>query len=464
MIHLKTSDVLRECDAKLYCGDENLLLEHFSKDTRTIQMGDVYLGIQGENFDGNAFYLEALKKGASCCILDHFDEEQFLDEYRDRTIIIVNDTIEAIQKLAAYKRSLIDIPVVAVTGSVGKTSTKDMIAEVLKQKYCVYKTPGNLNGQIGLPINILELQDEEVMVLEMGMNDFGHISNLTHIARPTIAVITNIGTAHIGILGSKENILKAKMEILEGMKEHSSLILNGDDNLLSRVELDHYQIVRCSMNHQPASYQINHIQMEEQFSHYEVSYSDQCYNVTLPAMGKGFIMDSLLAIAVGDILGVDASSIQEGLQNFKSSGNRMEIISCPSNVTIINDTYNSNYEALVSALDMLKRYSGNRKIAVLGDVLELEEYASKIHYDIGSIPDLKNVDLLFLSGANSKYIMEGALNLGILKEHIFYFETREQLEEGLLSEIKEGDTILVKASHGMQYQLIVNKLKESYLA
>lgn len=463
MVQLSVSDVLRECNGTLYCGDENISLARFSKDTRTIQEGDVYLGIQGENFDGNAFYLDALQKGASCCILDSFSEETFEEKYHNRTIILVSDTIDAIQKLAAYKRSLIDIPVVAVTGSAGKTSTKDMIAEVLKQKYHVYKTPGNLNGQIGLPISILELQDEEVMVLEMGMNDFGHISKLTNIAKPTIGVITNIGTAHIGILGSRENILKAKMEILEGMEEGSYLVLNGDNDLLSTINLSNYHIVRCTMEDKDYPYRVHHISIEEQKSHYDVEYFKEHYPVTIPAMGTAFIMDSLLAIAVGNLLGVSPQGIQEGLQNFRLTGNRMEFIRCPKDITIINDTYNSNYEALLSALETLRQSSGVRKIAVLGDVLELEDYAKDIHYQIGSIPSLSSVDYLLLNGENARYIQDGAKDQGISEDKIFYFDNKKDLEDFLLHTIQSGDTILVKASNGMKFKEIVDKLKESYL-
>lgn len=463
MIQLKVSDVLRECEGELFCGDNNLLLTRFSKDTRTLQSGDVYIGIQGENFDGNQFYLEALKKGACCCILEYLDEKTFDNRYSDRTIILVKNTIDAIQKLAAFKRSLLHIPIIAITGSVGKTSTKDMITEILKQKYQVYKTPGNLNGQIGLPLSILELQNEEIMVLEMGMNDFGQISKLTNIAKPTIGVITNIGSAHIGMLGSKENILKAKMEILEGMNKNSHLILNGDDELLSNIDFVDYQIRRCSLKNSKATYHTKNIQIEDQLSHYNVEYGNENYEVTIPVMGNGFIMNSLLAIAVGDLLNVSAHRIQLGLKNFQLSKNRMEMISCSSNITIINDTYNSNYEAIVNALDILKRYSKNRKLVVLGDVLELEEYASKIHYEIGLIPDLKEVDLLFLNGENAKYIKEGALNSGFSKDKVFYFESRDELEKSLLNYIQSGDTILIKASHGMQFQFIVDKLKESYV-
>lgn len=462
MIKLTVMDVLRECDGTLFCGDEQLVLTHFSKDTRTIEGSDVYLGIQGDNFDGNSFYREALKKGASCCILDKFVSEDYPKEFLDRTIILVDDTIEAIQKLAAYKRSLVDIPVIAVTGSAGKTSTKDMIAEVLKQKYHVLKTPGNLNGQIGLPMNILELQDEEVMVLEMGMNDFGQISKLTQIAKPTIGVITNIGTAHIGILGSRENILKAKLELLEGMKKGSSLVINYDNDLLCSLNLPNYKLHNCSIV-ESNEYYVSDMKIETQSSLFQVCYRDQKYSIMLPAMGSAFVMDSLLAIAVGDLLKLSQEQIQIGLKNFKLTGNRMEIISCKDDITIINDTYNSNYEALESALDILKRIEGKRKIAVLGDVLELDDYASEIHHKIGLIPDLKKVDLLFLQGNFAKYIKEGALELGFAPSEIFYFTSKEELEDALIKEIHSGDTILVKASNGMKFKDIVEKLKESYL-
>lgn len=455
-------DVLRECNGTLFCGSNDLELKSFSKDTRTIKPGDVYFGIQGETFDGNEFYLKALESGASCCILDHFDESTLDDIYRDRTIIIVKDTVDVLQKLASYKRSNVSIPVVAVTGSAGKTSTKDMIAEVLKEKYRVLKTPGNLNGQIGLPLNILALQDEEVMVLEMGMNDFGQISKLTMVAKPTIGVITNIGTAHIGILGSRENILKSKLEILEGMEKGSSLIINQDNDLLSNLSLTDYKIYGCGIE-QKSDYSASNLRVLEQLSEYEVSYGKEQYKVSLPAMGSAFVMDSLLAIAVGNLLDLTPSQITAGLQNFRLNGNRMEFIKMPNHITIIDDTYNSNYEALVSAIDTLKQYSGVRKIAVLGDVLELDEFAKDIHFQIGTIPSLKSVDAIFLNGEHAKNIMDGALAQGILPEKIFYFEEKSELESAILRYIQNGDTILVKASHGMHFEEIVTKLKESYL-
>jgi UDP-N-acetylmuramoyl-tripeptide--D-alanyl-D-alanine ligase len=461
MIQLNVSDVLRECLGTLICGSEDLVLGHFSNDTRTIQEQDVYIGIRGESFDGNDFYLEALKKGASCCILDRFDIESFPKDFEMRTIIVVENTIEAIQKLATYKRSKLQIPVVAVTGSAGKTSTKDMIASVLQKKYTVFKTPGNLNGQIGLPLSILELQDEEVLVLEMGMNDFGQIAKLTQIAKPSMAVITNIGTAHIGILKSQENILKAKLEILEGMEPGSTLIINGDDPLLSFIQLPNYDVKRCTIKKQ-GDYQASNLTIQDEVSRYHVTMLNEEFDVLLPVMGQAFVMDSILAIAVANQLEVSASLIQKGLREFQLSGNRMDVIH-HHGLTILNDTYNSNYEALIQALDILKKYEGTRKIAVLGSVLELNEYASKIHYDIGMIPDLKSVDYLFLCGSYMTDLQQGAIANGMNPEQILSFEKKQDLEQVLIEMLQMGDVLLVKASHGMHFETIVEKIKESYL-
>ncbi len=204
-------DLIRESKGKLIQGDENLLFENLSKDTRTLNKGQIYLGIQGENFNGSTLYQQALEKGAVACILQGVEiDKDILKKYPKATIVIVENTVKALQQIASYKRSLYNIPVVAITGSVGKTSTKDMIASVLSQKYRVLKTQGNYNNEIGLPLTLLELRDEEIMVLEMGMNSFGEISLLTNIAKPDVAVITNIGTAHIGKLRLKRKHFKSK--------------------------------------------------------------------------------------------------------------------------------------------------------------------------------------------------------------------------------------------------------------
>jgi len=215
MHDIYVKDIIKKCNGKLIVGNENIILDNFSKDTRTINNNDIYIGIKGEVFDGNNLYKEALENGALGCILDDTTniDIDYLKKYQDRFIIVVKDTIKCIQTLAIYKRNLYDIPVIGITGSVGKTSTKDIVTSVLSKKYKVLSTIGNYNNHIGVPLTILRLKDEECMVIEMGMNNLGEISKLSEIAKPTVSIITNVGTAHIGNLGSRENILKAKLEI-----------------------------------------------------------------------------------------------------------------------------------------------------------------------------------------------------------------------------------------------------------
>ena len=238
MKNITVKDILELTNGELIIGSQDFECENFSKDTRQIKENDIYVGIKGEKFDGNLFWKEALEKGAKCVIVENIDfSKEDLEDFRDKIIVKVEDTFDALYKIAAYKRKINDIPVVAITGSVGKTSTKDMIASVVSQKYKTLKTIGNNNNNIGLPFTILRLKDEELMVLEMGMNHFGEISLLSKIAKPNICVITNIGTSHIGNLGSRENILKAKLEILDGA-ENPTIIINNDNDLLHKWYLE----------------------------------------------------------------------------------------------------------------------------------------------------------------------------------------------------------------------------------
>ena len=452
---LQVHKLIEICQGSLLCGNPNLEIISYSKDTRTLKQGDCYVGIKGESFDGNKFWKEALEKGASACILDSFEGK--LDDDSKDTIILVQDTVKAIQDLATYVRENLNIPVIAITGSVGKTSTKDMIAAVLEEKYKVLKTPGNLNGQIGLPLNILSYKDEDVMVLEMGMNDFGQIKKLSLIAKPTIAVITNIGTAHIGLLGSRENILKAKLEILEGMPKNSPLIINDDNDLLSSVSLKN-PIIRCSIE-KKADFQAKKIEVEKEKTQFEVFYKNEKTKIALPLMGKIFVSNALLAIAVGSLLSISMLQIKHGLESLNTEQNHMKFLSLKNNITLIDDTYNSNFEAVESALKTLLKYPGKRHIAVLGDILELEEFSEEIHRKIGSLQELLELDALFLQGNASKYILESAMENQMNSHKIFYFESQESLVEELKQMMQAGDVILLKASNSMHFDHITKSLQ-----
>lgn len=455
---LQVKKIIEICEGTLLCGNEELTISSFSKDTRTIQKNDCYVGIKGESFDGNAFYEEAFQKGASACLLDSF--EGALQDEDERVIILVKDTVIALQKLAAYVRSQLNIPVIAVTGSVGKTTTKDLIASLLSQKYKVLKSPGNLNGQIGLPLNILKYQDEDVLVLEMGMNDFGQIETLSKIAQPTIAVITNIGTAHLGILGSRENILKAKLEILSGMANETPIVLNYDNDLLKDVKLENHPTIFCSTK-EKMDYYATDIHVTKEKTEFVVHTQNKKEVIKLPLMGEIFVSNALLAIAVGSLLNLDLATMKQGLENLNTQNTHMQFISLKNGSTLIDDSYNSNLEALASALKTLLQYPGNRHIAVLGDILELNEYAKTIHEQVGALKEIQKVDALFLQGENAYYIGKSAEKNGLDPQKIHYFTTKEELTHVLSSFLKEKDICLIKASNGMKFQEIIESLKNN---
>ena len=436
-------EILDICNAKLLYGNENLELKNFSKDTRDIKENDIYLAIKGENFDGNLFIDDAFKKGAIACITDN---KKYNELHDGKTLIYVKNTVEFLASLAEYKRVLYNIPVIAITGSVGKTSTKDMIASTLKQKYKVLKTEGNYNNEIGLPLSILKLKNEEVMVLEMGMNSFGEISLLSKIAKPDIAIITNIGTAHIGKLGGRKNILKAKLEILEGLKENGTLIINNDNDMLNKCYKTiskNYKIITTGINHY-SDYNANDIENDS----FTINSSNKI-KMTIP--NNAFIYNSLIAYATGKLLNVDEEKIIKGIENCKIDGSRLNEIKLKNNITLIDDCYNASYESIVESISYLKNVRDNNKIIVLGDVLELGKYSKKIHKEIGKILLKTDIDDIILIGNDIKYAKV---------KNAKYFKTNKEGIKYIKNIMKENTDILIKASNGMNFKTIVEELQK----
>lgn len=442
------SDIIDKCNGRLLCGDISLPLVNFSKDTRTINEGDVYIGIKGDAFDGNSFYLDAFDKGARVCILDNINENDIPEEYRDKTIVLVENTIKAIGLLAKYKRSLYDIPVVAVTGSVGKTSTKEMIASVLSEKYRVLKTEANYNNHIGLPLTILKLNDEDILVVEMGMNNLGEISYLTDIAKPTIGVITNVGTAHIGNLGSRENILKAKLEIVEGLS--GPLIINNDNDMMH----DHLDYIK-SLN------DVITIGIDNDSDYMAKDIRDNVFYVDgnmieSPINNRAFIYNSLVGYVVGKLCNVDISDIQNGIKNMRLTSNRLEYKKTKKGVVIIDDTYNSSLDAIRASLEILSKEKAKRRIAVLGDILEVGSYNEMVHREIGKIALEFNLDMIITIGTNTKYTDMYLEENGYM--NVYHFDSEDVSYEKIDELLKEGDVVLFKASHSMKLGNIVNYL------
>ena len=474
---MKVKDIVKITNGKILCGDEKIPCNHFVRDSREVKEGDVYVALKGERFDGNDFCQSAIDNGAKVCIVskdvrEKENDTKLVNTEADKinnsikenkvTIIKVEDTLKALQEIATYKRMQYNIPVVAVTGSVGKTSTKDLIASVVSQKYNTLKTKGNYNNEIGLPLTILGLTNEEAMVVEMGMNHLGEIRKLTNIAKPTVAVITNIGTAHIGNLGSRENILKAKLEILEDL-QGNTVVINNDNDLLHKwvnENKEKYNIITYGIKNK-SKYMATDIKSFEDKSEFKVvCEKDESINnkmVTVPVGGEHFILNSLCAIAVGEYLNVPTEKIINGIANLELTKKRMEVLTSKSGATVINDTYNANYDSMKAAITYLKEIKDKRKIAVLGDMLELGDYSKELHEKVGEEVD-ESIDILITIGKEAKYIAEKAK----AKQIIDCKDNDEAIEK--LKEIQtKNDAILLKASNGMKFFEIATALCEEVL-
>ena len=507
---MKLKEFINQIDGKLLTGSEETEFGNICRDSRIIKKGETYIALKGENFDANDFAAEAIKNGAKLCIISE-EKNDVTEEAKKEgvTLVLVKDTLEALQEIAKYKRSLYNIPVVAVTGSVGKTSTKDIIASCLSAKYNVLKTQGNMNNFLGVPLTILNLKDEDLMVVEMGMNHFGELSKLTNIVKPTISVITNIGTAHIGNLGSRENILKAKLEILEGMQE-KVLVINNDNDLLheyylknkdnKEIKIFTYGIENQSdimakdivLNEDNSEFicEVSEEFIKEKQQDYfasnngtndfnnsanngsstnnkiksscneieNINNQENIFKIEVPVGGIHFVYNAICSVLVGKLLNLSDAEIVRGIKSFKPTKNRMDITKLKNGVTIINDSYNASLDSMAMLLKYLQSYNAKRKIAVLGDMLELGEYSEELHRKVGAEVQKNNIDILITQGENSKFIADEAIKNGMQKEKVFSFNTRDEIFNFIKENWKEGDCILFKASNGMKFFEIADKL------
>lgn len=444
-------EIIEATGGTLLSGHINDDIHGFTQDTRQIQQGDMYIPLIGEKNDGHQFIEQAFEKGASTVITS-----QVID-YPQKNVILVQDTLHALTDMATYLRMHRHVKVVGITGSVGKTSTKDMIYAVVSTQYHALKTLGNYNNHIGLPLTILRHHDEEVMVLEMGMNHLGEIRHLTKIAKPDVAVITNVGTAHIGELGSRENILKAKMEIVEGLSSQGVLIVNDDNDMLHGVVENGYHIIRIG-KHEDCQLRAHHVQLLLEESYFDLDYQNQTYHVHVPVSGEHFVTNALLAIAVGLSLKIDIEKCIAGIEQFELTQKRMDVIELAHHIKVIDGTYNANLDSMKSSLDVLAQYP-QRKIAILADMLELGEYAQAFHEEVGEYVAKKHINQLWCVGQASQWMATKAKENGI---ETYHFENNQQLIDALKNHLKDDDVILLKGSNGMHLQEIVEYLKETY--
>ena len=455
MYDLYARDIVRVGHGRILCGNEDVLLGRIVTDTRVLEHGDVYFGLLGEKINGSDYYLDALDKGASVLVLN----KDVDISHCHATVIVVDDTLKCLQDLARYKRSIMDIPVIAITGSVGKTSTKDMVASVVGTKYRVYKTLGNYNNHIGVPLTILGCCDEEVLVVEMGMNHLREIAVLSDIAMPDISIITNVGTAHIGNLGSRENILKAKLEILEGMRG-KDVIINYDNDMLSsaydKLKKD-YSVRRISIDCD-GDYKAVNIESDVFESTFDID--GISHDILVNVGGKVFVYNSLVAYAVGDILGISDEDIKRGIRDFKLSSHRLEKKVSKSGIVIIDDTYNANYDSMKSSIELLGSIKDRRRVAILGDMLELGEYSKELHRGLGDVIVHSDIDVLITVGEESLEIEKRVIELGMNQDDVYHFSKESDSYSFLMKYLNSRDIVLLKGSHGIHLENVVEKIIE----
>ncbi len=469
MVKLTISEILKATQGKLLSeyinttdgkneGSLGLELEvsDISTDSRKIKEGDLFIPIIGEKFDGHDYIYQSLSNGAVAAL-----SQKATEVPENKVLIIVKDTMSALRELAAYYRAKFNIPIVGVTGSVGKTSTKEMIASVLEQRYKVLKTIGNFNNEIGLPLTIFRLDHSyDVAVIEMGMSGLGEIRRLSMIAKPEIGVITNIGLSHIEKLGSKNNILKAKMEIVDGMKKDGVLILNADDKLLYGVkDIVQLPVEYFGMEEEADFQAFNVMSKGHEGSQFEIEVNNSEYRVSVPVPGLHNIYNALSAILVGLNLGMEMEEIVRGIEQYKPEKMRMNIID-NNGSKIIDDVYNSSPDSVRAALNVLSdlRGSGNT-IAVLGDMLEMGEWAKVSHIEIGKYIVEKHIDVLVTVGKNGRYIAEGAREAGMPANKVKCFDRNLDVSYYLTHIIKTGDIVLIKGSRGMKMEEIVEEIR-----
>lgn len=443
--------------AALWCGGrvDAKYKEHTffgaNNDTRKILPGQLFVALKDVR-DGHDFIPMALEKGAGAVLCTHRDG--------DFPAIIVEDTRKALGDIARGYRLSLDVKVVGITGSVGKSTTKEMTAAVLSKKYRVGKTPVNHNNDIGMPMAILGMEpDLQVMVLEMGMNHFGEMSYLTSIAQPDVAVIVNIGTMHIEHLGSREGILKAKLEILEGLKPGGAVLFNGDEPLLWDLRDSICPAPRYfAMDNGLASIQGKDYKQIHGESYFQFASKSEELAMFLPLEGKHMVMDALAASGVGLLFDISAEEIGAALAGFESMDGRQQVFEA-FGCTVIKDCYNAGPESMAASLGVLKNYSG-RRIAVLGDMLELGACTPEKHYEVGLLAG-GSCDVLFCFGEHSKGIVAGAIDAGLKTENALHFDTMEALSQRLLQTVLPGDTLLFKGSRGMRMERALEALLDS---
>ncbi|MBR3646132.1 MAG: UDP-N-acetylmuramoyl-tripeptide--D-alanyl-D-alanine ligase [Lachnospiraceae bacterium] len=455
MKNMTLANITKACNGT-YCGDKALLNEEISgveKDSRLIEKGMLYLPFVGNVVDGHDFIPQVFEKGALCTL-----SEKELDNPAG-PYILVDSVNVALKDIAEYYRSTLSTKIIGITGSVGKTSTKEIIASVLSEKFNVLKTEGNYNNEIGMPLTILRIREEhQVGVIEMGISDFGEMHRLSKVSRPDIAVITNIGTCHLEKLGDRDGVFKAKTEMFEYVSKDGAVILNGNDDKLIEVEkvgdiTPQFFGVDGDFDCKAVSYE----SLGLTGTSITIDYKGETFDSVIPVPGHHMVYNALAATCVGRTLGMSFEEIDRGIRKLKTIGGRNNIIETEKYI-IIDDCYNANPVSMRASIDVLGLAKG-RKVAILGDMFELGENEIHLHKEVGEYAGKSKIDKLICIGSLAENYAEGAYEAGGNME-IVHYNTKEDFLDAIDEEILEHDNILIKASNGMKFKELVEYFKD----
>ncbi|HEX7056039.1 MAG TPA: UDP-N-acetylmuramoyl-tripeptide--D-alanyl-D-alanine ligase [Bacilli bacterium] len=464
MIKKKLAEIAIMVDAVYNpIGGDSLEISGVTTDSRSVAEGNLFVPIIGDRFDGHDFVTQAYSQGAAASLW----QKDKPNPPEDIPLLFVDDSLAALQQLAQAYRTELPARIIGVTGSNGKTTTKDMIAAILATTYKVHKTQGNLNNHIGLPLTILQMDEEtEMAVLEMGMSGRGEIALLSRIAKPEAAVITNIGESHLLQLGSREQIALAKLEILQGMAEDGLLVYNGDEPLLERLigkwrethpALKTFRFgAQCTNDYYPVGIMLN---QEENRTYFSI-HAEGTPTFSLPLLGEHNVINALSAIAISKYMGVSDDAVKNGLKQLHTTGMRIEVVKGVTGLTILNDAYNASPTSMKAALKLVAALKGYRqKIVVLGDMLELGEREIEFHREIGRMLEPGRIDRVFVFGKLARYIAEEA-EKKFAPGKVVVLPRKEDIAGCVAEFATREDVVLFKASRGMKLEEAVERLKQ----
>ncbi len=432
-------------------SDAEIFFDSISTDSRKIKGGELFVAIKGENMNGESFAGDAIKKGASAVMVS-----KTAKRIPEGVILKVDDTLVAYRQIAGAWRNRFDIPIIAVTGSNGKTTTKDLTAAALTGVWNVLKTTANFNNEIGVPLTLLELdENHRAAIVEIGMRGLGQIAELAKFVKPTIGIVTNVNETHIELLGSIENIAKAKGELVEAIPAGGTVILNADDPhvaAMKNLAADGVRVLNYSLENPDADFFAKNILIGSVSTEFIMSFRGKEYDFEIPMLGRHNVSNALGAIAAGYAVGLTVPDVQRGFATLTTTKMRFEVIR-RDGLTIVNDAYNASPASMRMAIRTAAEIYSGKKFAVLGDMLELGSLSECLHREIGAELVENKFDTLIAIGKLGKFIADGARDAGL--KNVYAVDSHEDAAKKILELVRDGDTILFKASHAMHMEKII---------